>query len=39
MYDIALYGHLVLDTIKENTKKTHDVGGIVNVWRALKNMD
>jgi len=39
MYDIALYGHLVLDTVKENSKSAHDVGGIVNVWRALKNMD
>jgi len=39
MYDIALYGHLVFDTIKENSKSAHDVGGIVNVWRALKNMD
>ena len=39
MYDIALYGHLVFDTIKENPKTKHDIGGIVNVWRALKNMD
>ena len=39
MYDIALYGHLVFDTIKETPKTKHDIGGIVNVWRALKNMD
>ena len=39
MYDIALYGHLVFDTVKDNLKITHETGGIANVWRALKNMD
>ena len=39
MYDIALYGHLVFDTIKDNTKTVNEIGGVVNVWRALKNID
>ena len=39
MYDIALYGHLVFDTVKENPKTNHDIGGIVNVWRSLKDID
>lgn len=36
MYDIALYGHLVLDTIQDGTKISHEVGGIINVWKSLK---
>jgi len=39
MYDIALYGHLVFDTVKENPKTNHNIGGIVNVWRSLKDID
>jgi sugar/nucleoside kinase (ribokinase family) len=34
-----LYGHLVFDTVKENPKTNHDIGGIVNVWRSLKDID
>lgn len=39
MYDIALYGHLVLDTINKNNIKTFEFGGIANVLRSLKFID
>jgi len=39
MYDIALYGHLVLDSIRDGSSTTHDIGGIINVWRSLKLID
>lgn len=34
MYDVALYGHLVFDTITINNE-SREVGGIVNVWKSL----
>jgi hypothetical protein len=39
MYDIALYGHLVLDSINDDGKTHHEVGGIINVWKSLKYID
>lgn len=39
MYDIALYGHLVFDTIIDMGNLRHDVGGIANVWKSLKSID
>ena len=39
MYDISLYGHLVFDTINDYPKTEHEIGGIVNVWRALNVFD
>ena len=39
MYDISLYGHLVFDTINDCPKTEHEIGGIVNVWRALNVFD
>ena len=39
MYDISLYGHLVFDNIEDGDKDTYSIGGIVNVWKALKEID
>ena len=39
MYDISLYGHLVFDNIEDGNKDTYSIGGIVNVWKALKEID
>lgn len=40
MYDIALYGHLTFDTIIDgNTPFSYNIGGIVNVWKALKQIN
>lgn len=38
MKDFGLYGHLVFDTIWD-TKVHHDIGGIANVWKALKQIN
>lgn len=37
-FDVALYGHLVFDEVYNETFSTN-VGGIANVWKALKNID
>lgn len=40
MYDIALYGHLTFDTIIDGNKPfSYNIGGIVNVWKALKQIN
>ena len=39
MHDIALYGHLVFDTINDYPKTENEIGGIVNVWKALTTFD
>lgn len=39
MYDIALYGHLTFDEVYFKGQYSTNVGGIANVWRALKNID
>jgi len=39
MHDIALYGHLVFDTINDYSKTENKIGGIVNVWKALTTFD
>jgi len=39
MFDIALYGHLVLDTINDGRTKEFNFGGIGNVWRSLKEIN
>ena len=40
MYDIALYGHLVFDTIIDGVNPfSYNIGGIANVWRALKEIN
>lgn len=36
-FDIAIYGHLTIDTLFDDIKK-YEFGGIANVWRALKEM-
>jgi len=38
-YDIALYGHLVFDTIVDGCKINSELGGIGNVWKSLKSFD
>lgn len=40
MYNIALYGHLTFDTIIDGVSPfSYNIGGIVNVWRALKEIN
>jgi len=39
MYDVAIYGHLVFDTIFDKGKKVKDFGGIANVWRSFNYID
>ena len=40
MYDIALYGHLTFDTIIDGVNPfSYNIGGIANVWRALKEIN
>jgi len=39
MHDIALYGHLVFDTINDYSKTENEIGGIVNVWKALTSFN
>lgn len=39
MYDFALYGHLTFDEVYHEGYHSTNIGGIVNVWRALKSID
>lgn len=39
MYDFALYGHLTFDEVYHDGYHSTNIGGIANVWRALKSID
>jgi len=39
MYDFALYGHLTFDEVYHDGYHSTNIGGIANVWRALKGID
>jgi hypothetical protein len=39
MYDFALYGHLTFDEVYHDGYLSTNIGGIANVWRALKEID
>lgn len=39
MKDIALYGHLTIDTILEDRNEKKSLGSMANVWKALLEID
>jgi len=39
MFDIALYGHLIVDTIYDGNHKTMELGGLANMRRTFTKLD
>ena len=39
MKDIALYGHLTIDTITDGDTEKKTLGSMANVWKALLELD
>ena len=39
MYDVALHGHLTIDTIVDDTRETKTLGSMANVWKSLVTLD
>ena len=39
MKDIALYGHLTIDTILDGDTEKKTLGSMANVWKALLELD
>ena len=39
MKDIALYGHLTIDTITDGNSERKTLGSMANVWKALLELD
>ena len=39
MKDIALYGHLTIDTIIDGDSEKKTLGSMANVWKALLEID
>ena len=39
MKDIALYGHLTIDTITDGDTEKKTLGSMANVWKALLEAD